>query len=63
MVTIGVTPYNELEVLLFTIAHKLIKFPCWGRILGIKREIGRTSNQTFLCLALVVFLSELLQGP
>jgi hypothetical protein len=46
MMTIGVAPHNEMKVLLFTVTHEFLKFPCWWRFLGIVRQIGGTGNQT-----------------
>jgi hypothetical protein len=55
MVAIGVAPSDEIQVFLFTITHEFLELPCWGRNLGIKRQIGRTNNQTSHGLALIVF--------
>jgi hypothetical protein len=54
-VTVGVALLDEKKFFLFTVTHEFLKLPCWRRILGLKRQIGRANNQTFLCLALIVF--------
>jgi hypothetical protein len=51
---IGVAPHNKIEVFLFTVAHEILKFLRWRRILGIIGKVCRTYNQASLYPFLIV---------
>jgi hypothetical protein len=63
MMCIGVTPHNQIEVLLFTVTHEVLKSLRWRGILGIMREICRAYDQASLYPFLVIVDKDCYQVP
>jgi hypothetical protein len=54
MMFIRVAPHNKIEVFLFTIAHGILQFLRWRRILGIIGKVSRTYDQASLYPFLII---------
>jgi hypothetical protein len=52
--SIGVAPHSQIEVLLFTITHEVLKFLRLRGVLGIIREVCRADDQASLYPFLII---------
>jgi hypothetical protein len=54
MMCTGVAPHNKIEVFLFTVTHKILKFLRRRRILGIVGQVCRTYDLASLYPFLII---------